>query len=290
MKTPPGFAQQKQPLFHKFYYAAGLSTVTATKNTASFLIIKNYKGANAPSVVDVNPKHASFDKETGAICNPMSIIDRLQIKLNFSFIENTTPPGAPVKVWWQPIFFSFPEKLDAADDLSSTTVATILQLVKDATQEDVTPLFNNVKHSIVGGSDRTHPVTTTNLTETFGILNMDTDLTSEGVTWDDDLLQNALKYYTNKGALRACIGRRRFMTLSDNHINQSYFIDKPVPRAVRRIMPYSYMAIIVHVPVIADDDQYYYGFSPTADIAYVGVTCKVRYHEWHNEHNQDLTG
>ncbi len=290
MRTPQGFEPQKHPLRHKFYYAAGLNPLTTGKNTCSFAIIRNYKTADNPDTVDVNPKHAGFLKETGAICNPMSIIDRLTIKLNFNYTEDAGLDQTPIKCWWQPIFFSFPEKLDAADEVTTTTVATILQLVKDATQEDVTPLFNNIKHSQTADSDRGHPFSTVNLTETFAIMNMDTSAASEGITWDDDLVQSAMQYYSNKGALKACLGRRRFMTLSTNHRNQSYFINKQPPRAVRRIMPYSYMAIICHVPFVTDDDQYYFSKPVTADVAYIGVTCKVRYHEWHNEHNQDLTG
>jgi len=291
MREPAGFEPQKHPLFHKMYYAAGLSPVTVGKNTCSFAVIRNYKGAVNPDTIDVNPKHTNFLKEGGAVCNPMSIIDRLTIKLNFSYTEDANNDQTPLKCWWQPIFFSFPEKLDAADEVSTTTVATILQLVKDATQEDVTPLFNNLKHSVVGASDRSHPVSTVNLAESaLTHLNMDTNATSEGVTWDDDLVQSAMQYYTNKGALKACLGRRRFFTLHANKRQQSYFVKKRPPRAVRRIMPYSYMAIICHVPLVSEDDQTYFSKACSIDVAYVGVTCKIRYHEWHNEHNQDLTG
>ncbi len=192
MRTPAGFEPQKNPLRHKFYYAAALSCVTTGKNSAMFLVVRNYLGANNPDTIDVNPKHADFDKETGAVCNPMSIIDRLTIKLSFTRAENVAAEAGPLKCWWQPIFVSFPEKLDAADEFTSTTVAAILNLVKDATQEDITPLFNNIKHQTTpGASDRNHPISTVNLTDSITTLNMDTNLTSEGVTWDDDLMQKA---------------------------------------------------------------------------------------------------
>ncbi len=291
MKPPPGFRAQEFPLRHKFYHAAGLNPVSTIVNTAFFPIVRNYLSANAPTTIDVNPKHVSFDKETGAICNPHSIIDKLKIKLDFNFTEDAHSPQTPLKLWWQPVFNAFPEKLDAADDFTGTTVATILQLVKDVTEEDVTPIYANTKHSVAGASDRSHPSSTVNFTETFGTLNMDTNLTSEGVTWDDDLLQNALLHYTNKGALRSCLGRRRYLTLDQNHKHKSYFIDKQPPRAVRRIVPYSFFGIIIHVPLIGtSDDQAYFSQAEAASIAYVGVRMKVRYNEWNQDHRQEMSG
>ncbi len=291
MRTPQGFEMQKHPLRHKMYYAAGLSAVTTGKNTASFMVLRQYNGGTTLNTIVVNPKHTGYVRETGCIVQPNSIIDRLRIKLNFSLTEAGQAENGPIKVWWQPIFFSFGEKLDAADDDTGTTVAAILELIKDATKEDVTPLFNNIKHDVLGVSDRSHPITTINTgTETIGMLNMDTDLTSEGLTWDDELVQTAMQRYTNKGALKACLGRRRFMTLDKNHLHQSYFINKRPPRAVTRIVPYSYMAIVVHVPLVTDDDQFYFNQVLVADLAQIGVTCKIQYHEWNNEHHQESTG
>ncbi len=290
MRPPPGFETQKFPLRHKFYHACGLNTITTGKNTAHFPIIRNYKSSNAPDTIDVNPHNSAFDKETGAICNPMSIIDKLKIKLTFSYTEENLNLDNPTKFWWQPLFFSFKEKLEAADDFTTTTVATILQLVQEAGKEDVTPIYNNLKHTVLGSSTRSHPLSTVNATESVAILNMDTDATSEGVTWDDVLVQNAMLHFTNKGALKACMGRRRWVTLSRHKTHQSFFLDKPAPRPVRRVMPYSYMGIVIHVPKVTDEDQYYMSGSPTATIGYIGVTCKVKYDEWHFDHNQAQAG
>ncbi len=290
MIPPKGFKAEMYPLRHEMFYALGMSAVTVGKNTCILTLVKNYKGADAANTVDTNPHHASFVVETGAICVPMSIIDKLRLKLQFTWTKNANTISATLKGWWQPIFFSFPEKLDAADDKTTTTVAALLGLLKDATQEDVTPLFNNIKFDTTGASDRTHPVSTINLTETFGILNMDTDLTMEGITHDDKAMQRALAYYTNKGALRACLGKRRYFTLDRNHNYKSYFIDKFVPRPVRRIMPYSFFGIMIHIPLTTEDDQVYHSSALTADVAYVGVNAKIRYHEWNADHNQELSG
>ncbi len=293
MIPPRGFKAELYPLRHKFYHAFGLSAVDEDSNTMMITLIKHYKSTNAATTVDVNPHHASFDKETGAICTSMSIIDRLRFNLTFVLQGKgvTTNDVEALRIWWQPIFFSFGEKFDAADDFTTTTVGTLLGLVKDATEEDITPLFNNTKLiATPGTSDRLHPMSTVNLTETSGINNMDTSTASESVTYNDELVKDALQHYTNKGALRSMLGRRRYLTLSSNRWHKSFYVDQPVPRAVRRIQPYTFMAILVHLPIQATDDQLYQAQALTTDQVYIGVTCKVNYHEWNADHNQDTTG
>ncbi len=290
MIPPGGFKQPDWPLRHKFYNAFGLSPVDEDSNTTYIPIIRHYKTTNVLDTIDVNPKHASYDKETGCVCSKNSIIDKLKINLTFNRANLADNTASALRIWWQPIFFSFGEKLDAADDFTGTTVASLLGLVKDATEEDVTPLYNNTKLITLGASDRAQPVTTVNMTETFGILNMDTNLNHESVTYDDELIKDALTHYTNKGALRACMGRRRYLTLDKNHTHQSFFIDKPVPRAVRRIVKYSFMAILVHFPIVSKNAQLYQNGALTTDLVYCGITCKVKYNEWNEGHMQDLTG
>ncbi len=288
MIPPKGFKDPLHPLRHRFGYGFGLSAVTTTINSGMMILIKNYKGANLADTIKVNPKNAGFELETGAICNEQSIIDKLRISMRFNYTEAAKTSGInALHVMWRPIFVSFPEKLDSVDDKSTDTGAAVLSLVKDATEEDVTPLFNNVKFGVVGTSDTLQPVSTANLTETFGILNMDTDLTMEGVSWDEKRFQNSLKYYTNKGAIKACVGKTRHMTLTENRPTKNYYIDKFVPRAVRRIMPYSFMGILVHCPVVTDDDQFYVSGAVTASVVDVGIKAIISYHEWHMDHIQE---
>ncbi len=287
---PAGFKATLYPLQHRVIYSAGLSAVTATKNSTMFILVRHYKTTVNPSAVFVNPHHASFDNETGSVCNNMSIIDRLKIILKFNITANAINVDSMngLHVLWRPIFFSFPEKLDAADDETTTTVASLLSLTKDATQEDITPAFGT-KLPVVGSSDLSHPISTVNIApETKEILNLTTDLTMEAIPYNEDTLQKAFKNYTNKGALKACVGKTRHMFLSDNHELQTYFINKFVPRPIRRIVPYTFFAIQIHLPIISDVDQVYHHAAGTADVAHVGVKMVCTYDEWHPDHFQDM--
>ncbi len=119
---------------------------------------------------------------------------------------------------------------------------------------------------------------------------MTTDTTMEGVAWDEDLFQSALRRYTHKGALKACVGRTRHFTLSQSRPFKNFYINKFVPRSIRRIQPYSFMAILVHAPMDSDADQYYYATDASGTTAHIGVNIICNYHEWNSGHFQDPEG
>ncbi len=289
VRPPAGFTAELYPLRHKFAYSAGLSAVTATMNSTMFTLVKNYKSSDNPDTVNVNPHHASFVTETGAICAPMSIIDKLRLTLKFNLTKQgyTSDAITNLSMWWQPIFFSFPEKLDAADDVSTDTVAALLSLTKDATEEDITPAFAT-KLPTDGASDAPNPASTVNFTEVFGTMNLSVDTTPEGVPHDDDTLMKAFRYYTNKGALKACLGKRRNFRLTGTKTEQSFHINKFVPKAIRRIVPYTFFAILVHVPLASEKEQYYYSHAITASKAQVGCKALITYDEWNSDHLQEM--
>ncbi len=291
MIPPKGFRTTLYPLRHRFHYSCGMSLATAAENSTILTLVKNYTDAlNKPSTIVVNPMNDLFETETGAICAPMSIIDKLKLTLKFSITRNVLVANSQkaLKFSWMPIFFSFPEKLDAADDKSSDTVATILSLTKDATKEDITPAFAT-KLDTNGDSALSHPVSSANFTEVFGTLNLTTNTGMEGVPFDKNRFHEALTYYTNKGALKACIGATRNVSLSLNHLTQTFFVNKFVPRAIRRIVPYSYFGILIHLPISVDPEQDWYSTAAiTASIADLGVKALIQYDEWNIDHIQDM--
>ncbi len=94
--------------------------------------------------------------------------------------------------------------------------------------------------------------------------------------------------HTTKGAIKSLLGRRRHMTLTKNKPFANFFINKFVPRAIRRIVPYTYFGILIHVPSTSDENQHYYSGAIGASKANVGVKALIQYDEWHPSHNQDM--
>jgi len=295
MFPPPGFKSEVFPLRHRVIYAVGFDAKADTGNTALMTLVRHTNdiittGAGVPKMIIVNPKNTGYVEDNGpAVCN-MSIIDKLNLSLRFNITEDfATDNLTAIKFLWRPIFFSFPEKLDAADDDTGTTVATILGLTKDATFEDIVPITTN-KMNTNGGSEKSQPVSTINIAEVFGDYNMTTDTTMEDHVWDEDLLQSALRRYTNKGALRSVIGRTRHVTLTPHKPYMNFYIDKFVPRAIRRVQPYTFMAIQVHVPITGDIEQPYHSTALTSSLAHLGCKLICTYHEWNQGHYQDPEG
>ncbi len=298
MRPPKGFENEKFPLRHRLINSFGLSIGSDAKNTALIpLVMHSTDMAVDANTIQVNPHNTAFEQDTGPLCRNMSIIDRMKISLRFqmtSVCENLRETAAGVftgdsinsfKFLWRPIFNVYPEKLDAADDDTSTTVAAILGLTKDATFEDIVPITTN-KLPSNGPSELALAVSTVNDVQVFGDFNMTTNTAVEDHVFDEDLLQEALRRYTNKGALRSCLGRTRHVTLTRQRPFANFFIDKFVPRAIRRIQPYAFFGIQIHVPFEADVEQHFFETSPS-DLAHLGVSMICNYHEWNFEHDQD---
>ncbi len=288
MPFPPrGLKTTEHPLRHRFDYSFGLSASTGSMSSAWITLVKNYKSVNAPTGVFVNPHSDQMDTETGAICAPMSIVQNIRIIITASK-STTINKDEPVKFSWTPFFASFPEKYDATDDDGGLSVAAVMQLTKDATEEDITPLSSN-KLPVLGSSDKPHPLSTVNLTEAYNThLNMTTDATMEDTPFSMETFQNLLAIGTNKGALKACLGRTRHYTMERNSQVKTWYIRKFVPRSIRRIVPYTFFGLLFNVPIEADVDSYYHDVALTTSKSHVGFKVLIRYDEWNAEHNNTM--
>ncbi len=315
MRPPKGFETEKFPLRHKIISAFNLNMGLETLNTAFIPLVRSAKNTTAtspltlPNTIQVNPHNANFEQDIGPLCAPMSIIDRLTITLKFTMTDYCQPSqetgstfsGSPTamtaktytgdsipafRFLWRPIFNVFPEKMDATDDQTGTSVSAILAMTKDATNEDVVPITTN-KLVLGGPSDKALPISTVNGVEALTDYNMTTNLNMEDHVWDEDLLQEALRRYTNKGALRSCLGRTRHVTLTRQRPYQTFYIDKFVPRAIRRIQPYALFGIQVHLPLDSAHEQLSMGFDVSNANPHLGCKIITNYHEWNSEHDQE---
>jgi len=291
---PRGLEAQDHPLKHDFGYSCGLSAVTATKNSVWFPIVRSSTEctqANAKTII-VNPHNTAQDRETGAMCTPMSIIQNLNMNLNFSAQSlMTTDEIKELHGWWMPFFVAFGEKLDAADDDTGVTVAAIMELTKDDTNKDVVPL-TTTKLDTTGTSALNHPVSTVNFTEVFGTLNYTTNIAMESADFDEDAFNVMRSTGTNRGALNACLGRKRFFTVGiagSIPLNRRFNIRGFLPRAVRRIVDFGFFGILTHIPLISELSQAYTSDAAlTADKAHIGVKMRIRYDEWNEHHDNTM--
>ncbi len=301
MRPPKGFAAELYPLRHRLIHSFQLSMGGDAWNTALVpIVMYSNEMDKLAKLVVVNPHNTSYEEDGGPLCRDMSIIDRMRISIKFnmtSTCENLRETATDTftgdtinsfKFLWRPIFNVYPEKLDAADDDTGTTVAAILALTKDATFEDVVPLTTN-KLLAEGVSEKVLPVSTVNAVQVFGDYNMTTNTSMEDHVFDEDLLQAALRRYTNKGALRSCLGRTRHVTLSKNRPFANFYIDKFVPRAIRRLQPYGFFGIQVHLPLEDDVEQHFFTQQPS-NFAHLGVSMITNYHEWHQDFRQEAVG
>ncbi len=300
MRPPKGFGTEKFPLRHRLEHAFGLNMGNDTLNTAFLPLVRSSSDAPIdPTTIFVNPHNSSFDKETGPYCQQMSIIDRMTISIKFSMTKycNITHESAagvfqgddvPVmKFLWRPIFNVYPEKMDAVDDFTTTDVKAILAMTKDPTFEDIVPITTTKLVIDSASIDRDLPLSTVNHAEVIGDYNYSASATMEDHVFDENLLQTALREYTNKGALRSCLGRTRHVTLTRNRPFHNVYIDKFVPRAIRRIQPYAMMGIQVHLPLDTEMSQPF--LSDLVGIAdnHLGVKMITNYHEWNSDFNDD---
>ncbi len=314
MRPPKGFEQDKNPLKHKLVMNTTLNMGNENQNTTILPVVMHSNEMDvAASTIQVNPHNSGFEIDAGPLCREQSIIDRMRISLKFNMTDHCglthlsnssyTFSGSPtaltaqtatyvgdnipaLKFLWRPIFNVYPEKMDAADDFTSTTVAAILGMTKDATFEDIVPITTNKLPGIAPGTTLM-PVSTVNAVQVIADYNYTSDFNPEDHVWDEDLLQTALRHYTNKGALRSCLGRTRHVTLTRNKPFANFYIDKFVPRAIRRIQPYGFFAIQVHLPIDTDYEQYATSTSTTGSVGHLGVNMIVNYHEWNNEHDME---
>ncbi len=299
MIPPRGFKQELYPLRHKLTFGFGLTVGAETKNTYLATLIMGSTDMDVdPETIQVNPHNTAYEEDLGPLCRQMSIIDKLTLSLHFNRTElsNSGETAATVfgdglanlHVLWRPIFFSFPEKLAATDDDTGASVATLLGLTSDDTNQDVVPVTTN-KLGTAGPSDLVTPSSTVNAVQVFGDFNMTTDLSNEDHVWDENLFQNALRRFTNKGALAACVGRTRHMNLTEDRPFKNYFIRQFVPRSIRRIVDRTYMGIQVHLPLDTQFDQTFTSAASSGSNIHLGCKILCRYHEWNSEHDQDMT-
>ncbi len=288
MPFPPrGLKAEENPLKHRFDYSFALNASADTLNSCWVTLVRSDKlstTANAKSIL-VNPHNTDVDVETGPLCHEMSILQRMKIIINMS--HTPTDLNFPFKLSITPFFCSFGEKYDAKDDDTALTVASIMQLTKDDTNEDIVPLTTN-NLTVVGNSKKDHPLSTVNLAEVATThYNMTGDAIMEDTPFANEAFQRLITMGTNKGALKSCLGRTRHYMFDKTHFTHSLFLDKFLPRPIRRIVPFTFFGLLFHMPIETDPEAFYQAVAVSTTLGHIGIKVMIRYDEWNELHDND---
>ncbi len=253
----------KFPKIHQFHMSCGFSAESGgiVRNATIFPILWHSDEAGTVTTVFTNPQHASFAEVAHGLCHTDSTIGRMRVKLTFftaletfAPIINETYDGGntdaqaemvksgerltAIQIKYMPIISAFSEDMAAKDEKSGLTVGTTLEMQTDATERVAFPLFNNTKMY--------------NPTTFGGSLNQfleghDTDNSVEAVTFIQENYYDMLQYGMIRGLIRKITpGGMKVITLSRNKPFKTVFM-KFTPSAVKRINPYTFCGILVHL-------------------------------------------
>ncbi len=131
-----------QPHDMKHAYGHGMETAASNRYTI-YPIVMYDEGLGTPSANETHPEHAAFAESPNPNCFVDSRVDAIFTTVQFSLtklaIETDKVTG--VKCCFMPIFGAFLEDWTAADELSSETIKTVLEMQTESTDRQAFPLW-----------------------------------------------------------------------------------------------------------------------------------------------------
>ncbi len=280
MFPPRGYTAEQYPLPHNFSSSFGLGATSATKGATSVPILRNSKNSAGVEGVTVNPRNAAFIEETGATCFEGSIVPRINFTMSCFIPEAAIATGVRhINFKFMPIYFSFLESLTAQDHLSNVSVEDVLEVVNSGSEDSVTPIYDTKLFS-----PGNMPLNTVTETEVFGDWDLTTDVTYEGIAFNEELMFDALQFHTSKGMLRKAMGRIRTAQVRQDrpfHFSSNNFTQP----SVKRINPFTYCGMIIWVPQ-ADTPGQSLLDSEITDIEHLHFNYRCRFNEWNPNFDQ----
>ncbi len=184
---------------------------------------------------------------------------------------------------WMPIYSAFLDDLEAEDSKTNTQIEDVLELAHDTTNEDVNPLYSTT-NLVAGGNSPVSTVTDAN--EAFGDLGLTTDLLLESVAFDKNAFWDNMQFKTNAGKLAKVAGQMRTITLNHErpYIYTSNNFTHPT---VKRMNPFTFCGILVHLPLASETDQIFNANDVTS-ISHLVVNVAWRFSEWNHNFNQTM--
>jgi len=281
-KYPPNnYFAMEYPLPHNFNYKFSLSPETTGKNSTLCTLLQNREGLTAVESIEVNPSNGAFGEETGPTCQPDSIIPKINVSFDCQLNKSIVVDGIKyLKINYLPIYSSFKD-FEAKDNKTDVAVESILEIVDDANSKRVYPLFNG--NDCLAEDD--HPFNTKHIADAYTGWGLTTDAKMECVDFDEELMWDALSYYSNSSMLAKVMGSWRTALVTEHkpfHFNSNNYTNP----MVKRMNEFTFCGILFHVPLVDTPQQYYKAGDISEASSFLNFNVKIRYDEWNSQFDQ----
>lgn len=283
-KPPRGYDKMDKPLPHEFYYEVNFDATVAGNTGFIATYIRTTKNSVDPATIEVNPRNTNFAKDEGPVICYDSIVAKINLHYMWSLPKHFLETDKITALSFQryPIQGVWEDAWTPADEKSTLTIAQLVNVLSDTTNEDVIPEFNGTNLQGVGN----HPLSTITAAEAFGDYSLTTDAVMEGVSmFNPQPLRDAFQYYTNGGKLKTIIGKITNHDLSRQKPNARFNVTKFIRPQFRNGNPHLFVGEAVQVPQPTSQQQYFSsGEDSTGD--HLRWAVHVRYNEWNKLFNQ----
>ncbi len=249
-------------------------------DTTMIPIIRSDEGLGAPDTYNSHPENGAFATADEPNCFVKSRVDNvyasLQLSLSSKFYDDNL---SSIRCAFMVISSAFHDKLDAADEKSTDTVKSILELQYETTDRQAYPLYNGTDMAIKSGLSSDLP--------TNAQTGLTTDGKLEGITFGEAKYYDAIHYYTIADLIKSMSTGLKWVTLSRNRP----FLDIPIHQksASKRMNPYTHLSVLIHCPAAPTHEQ---PMTTTTDLTaatqYVYASLRYRYNEWNQNFDHEV--
>lgn len=265
------------PRIHNFNFGFGLSMEDETKNSTIVPYVFQDNAIVDYETIKTNPENADFAVVDYPNCAAGSYIPSVTAFWH-AYIPPTDTEISLLKFNSMRIVTAFKDRLDASDKKTGDTIAQILGLTSEATDEQCYPNWANVK-LFEGQGEYDYPAEVPGLTGTQQ---------PESVAFDKEKFFDAMHYYSNKEMLKQVTEPMKEYTVSEPIVphGRPFIKQKRTYRdpTVRSMNPYTFCGELFHLPQNGDLSQYHFASETTA-IEHLCVKGTIRFFEYNPDFN-----
>ncbi len=266
------------PRIHNFEFGFGLSADEATKNSTIVPYVFSDNAMVDLNSIKTNPQNSAFAVYASGNVHQESYIPNIRVNW-VMYIPASDTELVHVMVDTMQIHTAMLNRLDAKDKKTGEDIESLLELQHETTDEQVYPLFANVKLYEGGGTFDYHA-------DQPGLT---TDQQPESVAFDKEPFFDAMHYYTNKQMLKQVTGGMRNHMLSEPIIPHGRSIItggmNSVPSMCKSGNPYMGCFELFHVPLSGSRSQYHIASETSTAKEHVRVKGFVRFNEYNPDYD-----